>query len=255
MTKKRKPKSSKPKKSPNPKQPKPKRIALWRKLAISEGALTKEEQLRWKANAIAAYKASKAPATRKAKTSRHMLGYALGIRHDRPREPEQPKENLLKQYKQYTTEKNAISARGVGYQNFMNALEQLPIEVQVELNTKLDALRSKWGDEAVMDYLDTFNLLDDEVFADVKNPYKVIVAEAYVLRLGAALELAVDGGIDVYNFEDEKDIIEANINAYAKNPKSKSRLLGLIQMDAAMEEGKTLTERLSDIFDEDFEDF
>ena len=184
-----------------------------------------------------------------------MLGYALGIRHDKPREPKQPKENLLKQYKQYTTEKNAISARGVGYQNFMNALEQLPIEVQVELNTKLDALRSKWGDEAVMDYLDTFNLLDDEVFADVKNPYKVIVAEAYVLRLGAALELAVDGGIDVYSFEDEKDIIEANINAYAKNPKSKSRLLGLIQMDTAMEEGKTLTERLSDIFDEDFEDF
>lgn len=255
MTKKRKPKSSKPKKSPSPKQPKPKRIALWRQLAISEGALTKEEQLRWKANAIAAYKASKAPATRKAKTSRHMLGYALGIRHDKPREPKQPKENLLKQYKQYTTEKNAISARGVGYQNFMNALEQLPIEVQVELNTKLDALRSKWGDEVVMDYLDTFNLLDDEVFADVKNPYKVIVAEAYVLRLGAALELAVDGGIDVYSFEDEKDIIEANINAYAKNPKSKSRLLGLIQMDAAMEEGKTLTERLSDIFDEDFEDF
>ena len=250
MTKKRKPKSSKPKKSP-----KPKRIALWRQLAISDGALTKEEQLRWKANAIAAYKASKAPATRKAKTTNHMLGYALGIRHDKPREPKQPKENLLKQYKQYTTEKNAISARGVGYQNFMNALEQLPIEVQVELNTKLDALRSKWGDEAVMDYLDTFNLLDDEVFADVKNPYKVIVAEAYILRLGAALEFAVDGGIDVYSFEDEKDIIEANINAYAKNPKSKSRLLGLIQMDAVMEEGKTLTERLSDIFDEDFEDF
>lgn len=223
-------------------------------MAISDGALTKEEQLQWKANAIAAYKASKAPSA-KAKATKHMLGYALGIRHDRPREPKQPKENLLKQYKQYTTEKNAISARGVGYQNFMSALEQLPIEVQVELNTKLDALRSKWGDEAVMVYLDTFNLLDDEVFADAKNPYKVIVAEAYVLRLGAALELAVDGGIDVYSFEDEKDIIEANINAYAKNPKSKSRLLGLIQMDAAMEEGKTLTERLSDIFDEDFEDF
>lgn len=253
MTK-RKPKSSKPKKSSSPKHPKPKRIALWQQMAISEGALTKEEQLRWKANAIAAYKASKAPSA-KAKKSKHMLGYALGIRHDKPREPKQPKENLLKQYKQYTTEKNAISARGVGYQNFMNALEQLPIEVQVELNTKLDALRSKWGDEAVMDYLDTFNLLDDEVFADVKNPYKVIVAEAYVLRLGAALELAVDGGIDVYSFEDEKDIIEANINAYAKNPKSKSRLLGLIQMDVAMEEGKTLTERLSDIFDEDFEDY
>lgn len=254
MTKKRKPKSSKPKKSSSSKQHKPKRLALWRQLAISEGATTEEEQLRWKANAIAAYKASKAPSA-KAKTSRHMLGYALGIRHDRPREPKQSKENLLKQYKQYTTEKNAISARGVGYQNFMSALEQLPIEVQVELNTKLDALRNKWGDEVVMEYLDTFNLLNDEVFADVKNPYKVIVAEAYVLRLGAALELAVDGGIDVYSFEDEKDIIEANINAYAKNPKSKSRLLGLIQMDAAMEEGKTLTERLSDIFDEDFEDF
>ena len=253
MTK-RNPKSSKPKKSSTPKQPKSKRIALWRQLAISEGALTKEEQLRWKANAIAAYKASKAPSA-KAKKSNHMLGYALGIRHDRPREPEQPKENLLKQYKQYTTEKNAISAKGVGYQNFMSALEQLPMEVQIELNTKLDVLRNKWGDEAVMDYLNTFNLLDDEVFTDVKNPYKVIVAEAYVLRLGAALELAVDGGIDVYSFEDEKDIIEANINAYAKNPKSKSRLLGLIQMDTAMEEGKTLTERLSDIFDEDFEDF
>ena len=253
MTKK-KPKNSKPKKSPKPKQPKPKRIALWRQMAISEGALTKEEQLRWKANAIAAYKASKAPSA-KAKKSKHMMGYVLGIRHNRPREPEQPKENLLKQYKQYTTEKNAISARGVGYQNFMSALEQLPMEVQIELNTKLDALRNKWGDEAVMEYLDTFNLLDDEVFADVKNPYKVIVAEAYVLRLGAALELAVDSGIDVYSFEDEKDIIEANINAYAKNPKSKSRLLGLIQMDTAMEEGKTLTERLSDIFDEDFEDF
>lgn len=253
MTK-RNPKSSKPKKSSAPKQPKSKRIALWRQLAISEGALTKEEQLRWKANAIAAYKASKAPSA-KAKKSNHMLGYALGIRHDRPREPEQPKENLLKQYKQYTTEKNAISARGVGYQNFMSALEQLPMEVQIELNTKLDVLRNKWGDEPVMDYLDTFNLLNDEVFADVKNPYKVIVAEAFVLRLGAALELAVDGGIDVYSFEDEKDIIEANINAYAKNPKSKSRLMGLIQMDTAMEEGKTLTERLSDIFDEDFEDF
>ena len=111
-------------------------------MAISEGALTKEEQLRWKENAIAAYKASKAPSATK-----HMMGYALGIRHDRPREPKQPKENLLKQYKQYTTEKNAISARGVGYQNFMNALEQLPIQVQVQLKTKNYAMRSKWGDD------------------------------------------------------------------------------------------------------------
>ena len=140
-------------------------------MAISDGALTKEEQLRWKANAIAAYKASKAPSA-KAKATKHMLGYALGIRHDRPREPKQPKENLLKQYKQYTTEKNAISARGVGYQNFMNALEQLPIEVQVELNTKLDALRSKWGDEAVMDYLDTFNLLDARGAVSVNAHYQ-----------------------------------------------------------------------------------
>ena len=184
-----------------------------------------------------------------------MMGYALGIRHDKPREPKKSKENLLKQYKQYTTEKNAISAKGVGYQNFMNALEQLPMDVQVELNTTLDNLRSKWGDEAVMEYLDTFNLLDDEVFADVKNPYKVVVAEAYLLRLGAALELAIDGGVDVYSYEDEKDILEAKINAYAKNSKSKSRLLDLIQMDSAMEEGKALTERLADIFDEDFEDF
>lgn len=228
---------------------------MWRQLAISEGATTKEEQLRWKANAIAAYKASKAPATRKAKASKQMMGYALGIRHDKPREPKKSKENLLKQYKQYTTEKNAISAKGVGYQNFMNALEQLPMDVQVELNTTLDNLRSKWGDEAVMEYLDTFNLLDDEVFADVKNPYKVVVAEAYLLRLGAALELAIDGGVDVYSYEDEKDILEAKINAYAKNSKSKSRLLDLIQMDSAMEEGKALTERLADIFDEDFEDF
>ena len=255
MTKKRKPKSSKPKKPSQTKQPKPKRVALWRQMAISEGAQTKEEQLRWKANAVALYKASKASATEKEKAIRHKLGYALGIRHDKPREPEQPKENLLKGYKRYITEKNAISVRGVGYQNFMNALDQLPMDVQVELNTTLDNLCTKWGDEAVMKYLDTFNLLDDEVFADVKNPYKVVVAEAYLLRLGAALELAIDGGIDIYSYEDERDILEAKINAYAKNPKSKARLLGLVQMDAAMEEGKALTERLADIFDEDFEDF
>ena len=254
MTKKRKPKSPKPKKPLHPKQPKPKRIALWRQLAISEGATTKEEQLRWKAKAIAAYKASKAPSA-KAKISKHMMGYALGIRHDKPREPKKSKENLLKQYKQYITEKDAISVRGVGYQNFISALEQLPMEVQVELNTKLDALRSKWGDKAVMEYLDTFNLLDDEFFAVVKNPYKVIVAEAYLLRLGAALELAVDGGIDVYNYEEQKDIIEREIYDFAKNPRSKNYLRNLVQMDLAMEEGKALTERLADIFDEDFEDF
>lgn len=255
MTKKRKPKSSKPKKPSQPKQPKPKRIALWRQMAISEGVQTKEEQLRWKAQAVALYKASKEQATAKEKTIRHKLGYALGIRHDKPREPEQPKENLLKQYKRYVTEKNAISVRGVGYQNFLHAIEQLPTELQVYLTDEIHRLEKKWGEDAVARYLDTFNLLEDNLWSETRNPYLSILAESYVLRLGAALEIASDGAADEDYFEARVMEIQKDIDALSKNTKYSSRhkLQSGLSVDVAA--GESLTAHLKEFFDEETEDF
>lgn len=255
MTKKRKPKSSKPKKHSQPKQPKPKRIALRRQMAISEGAQTKEEQLRWKANAIAVYKASKASATGKQKAIHHKLGYALGIRHDKPREPEQPKENLLQQYKRYVTEKNAISVRGVGYQNFLHAIEQLPTELQVYLTDEIHRLEKKWGEDAVARYLDTFNLLEDSLWSEARNPYISILAESYVLRLGAALEIAQDGAADEDYFEQRAMEIQKDIDALSKRTKysSRQKLQSGLSVDVAA--GESITAHLKEFFDEETEDF
>ena len=228
-----------------------KRTPLWRQMALEAGAITKEEQLAWKQKAIKAYKARN-PKTAEEKYQMHKLGYALKLRHDKPKEPKTTKENLLQQYKDLQNSKNYPTEREVAFDVFLRNIADLPVEIQVELNTTLNQLRQKWGDEAVAKYLDTFGLFEDDMFNDYLVSYQIIMARAYILRLSAALELAAEGAIDADSYEDKASEIAAMIERVAKKPKSKAMLYDELNIDRAMTE--SITANLAEIFEEDGED-
>lgn len=231
-----------------------KRIALWKRMAAEEGFKTPEQQLEWRQKAIKAYKESK-PKTPQAKLQKAKLGYALRFTHTKPKEfkSSEPteKESLLKQYKNLQSKKDAVRELDVGYQNFLSGLNELPPGLQVELNSKLDFLIQKYGEEAVKRYLNAFGYLDEDATLMHYNPYIEILARNYIYRLTAALEIASEGEISTDTLESASEI-RSMIDQYAKRSSSKARLAEGLNESLIREQIDLSV--LDEFFDDDFED-
>lgn len=223
-------------------------------MAAEEGFITPEQQQEWRQKAIKAYKES-SPKTPKAKLQKAKLGYALRFTHSKPKEfkstESAEKESLLKQYKNLQSKKDVVRELDVGYQNFINGLNDLPPELQVELNSKLDFLIQKYGEEAVKRYLNAFGFLDEDATLMHYNPYIEILARSYLYRLTAALEIASEGDISSDTLESASDI-RSMIDQYAKRSSTKARLSEGLNESVIREQIDLSV--LEEFFDDEFED-
>lgn len=231
-----------------------KRIALWKRMAAEEGFTTPEQQQEWRQKAIKAYKES-SPKTPQAKLQKAKLGYALRFTHSKPKEfkstESTEKESLLKQYKKLQSKKDAVRELDIGYQNFIGGLNDLPPELQVELNSKLDFLIQKYGEEVVKRYLNAFGFLDEDAALMHYNPYIEILARSYLYRLTAALEIAAEGDISTDTLESASDI-RSMIEQYAKRSTTKARLAEGLNESLIREQVDLSV--LDEFFDDEFED-
>lgn len=231
-----------------------KRIALWKRMAAEEGYFTPEQQQEWRQKAIKAYKSS-SPKTPQAKLQKAKLGYALRFTHAKPKEykyTEKPeKESLLRQYKNLQSQKDIVRELDIGYQNFLSGLNELPVEIQVELNSKLNYVIQKWGEEPVKRYLNAFGFLDEDTSLMHVDPYKEILARAYIYRLIAALEIAAEGEISEYTLNQAEEI-RGMIDRYAKRGSSIGKLSEKISETLVREESGLAV--LEDFFDSDIGD-
>lgn len=115
--------------------------------------------------------------------------------------------SLLQQYKDT---KAALAShplptmREVGWENFKEALNELPDEIQIDFKNTIDYLVSKYGEAPVAYYLDKRGLLETTaVYHGID--YKSMVARMYLYQLAAAVEYLATGELSTAGYDELQD--------------------------------------------------
>lgn len=112
--------------------------------------------------------------------------------------------NQLQKFKKYVEEKQTPTLQDIAWDNFNEAVNTLPPEIQIHIRSQLDELVQEFGQEAVATFLNDLDLLDTrgEIFyADYGVQYAIL----YVKALSLALENA-SLGVKLTPDELERDL-------------------------------------------------
>lgn len=115
--------------------------------------------------------------------------------------------SLLQQYKdtkETLASRPLPTMREVGWENFKQALNELPDEIQIDFKNTIDYLISKYGEEPVAYYLDKRGLLETtSVYHGID--YKSMVARIYLYQLAAAVDYLATGELSGTGFDELQD--------------------------------------------------